>query len=239
MSRLSGKNGSVVVGTSTTIAGIKQWSIEDNADALRISGFDSGGHHDLGIGIDGWKGSFSGFKDGAPLAIGSLVTLTLKESQTNTDRVYQGSALLMARKHEVAYEGIVQYAYEFMGSGVLNEAVAFYYASDILILSSDAEVNVPETVYTKTKELTSLGAGILRITFDIKRSGVGLTGYATVYRNGVAVGTERSVTNSDYVTFSEDISGWVTGDLIQLYAYSPAGGGPATVRYFRVYGSIY
>ncbi len=57
--------------------------------------------------------------------------------------------------------------------------------------------------------------------------------------NGVAVGTERTtIISATYTNYSQDISGWSEGDLIQLYTYSGAMGVRPYVRNFRVYGDI-
>ena len=46
------------------------------------------------------------------------------------------------------------------------------------------------------------------------------TVYGRIYRNGVAVGTIRSTNNESGVVFTEDISGCVMGDAIEIYAYT-------------------
>ena len=81
--------------------------------------------------------------------------------------------------------------------------------------------------------------GSLRIKFDLKCWYAGVTGYGRIYRNGVAVGIEQTVTNGDWQTESEDIAGWTATDLIQLYVHTTDITKAATVRNFRVYGSIY
>jgi hypothetical protein len=86
-------------------------------------------------------------------------------------------------------------------------------AGDELILSADTERFTALTSYTKLKEIRLGKAGTLRIKFDAMGDGF----RARIYRNGAAVGTERTLTVS-YQTFSEDISGWSVGDLCQLYA---------------------
>ena len=72
--------------------------------------------------------------------------------------------------------------------------------------------------YVKTKEVKVGSGGEYRIKFSIKVL-VATTVYGKIYRNGIAVGTERSTGSGSYVEFSEDISGWASGDLIQVYIY--------------------
>lgn len=92
----------------------------------------------------------------------------------------------------------------------------------IQLSASDAEVNTEETDYTKVKEI-EIGAigGEITISFQLKAVDGG-TAYGRIYKNGVAAGTERSTANSAYQTYSEDISGLVAGDLVQLYIKTAA-----------------
>ena len=63
-------------------------------------------------------------------------------------------------------------------------------------------------------------------------------GYGRIYRNGVAVGTERNVSTSPtYTEYSEDISGWSEGDLCQLYVHDTAGNGCIS-KNFRIYSDL-
>lgn len=74
--------------------------------------------------------------------------------------------------------------------------------------------------YTKIYEFT-LGkffSGNLNTTMSIKANNGGLQVKARIYRNGVAVGTERTATGDSTQTFAEIISGWSAGDKVQLYA---------------------
>ena len=112
-----------------------------------------------------------------------------------------------------------------------------YVAGDILRAYADTEGTGAITTYVKKKEIVLDFGGAVRIKFDLKHSGSG-TCYGRIYRNGVAVGTERSTTSSTYVTFSEDISGWSPGDLCQLYI-KQASNPNADWRNFRLYSSAF
>lgn len=119
----------------------------------------------------------------------------------------------------------------------------YYAASDTLLDSSDAEEYHGVTSYVKLKELTIpddifSNDSTLRIKFDLKSDNGATPVYGRIYRNGVAVGTERSTTNSSYQSYSEDISGWSASDLIQLYSKTSSFGDDVYVRNFRVYGDI-
>lgn len=95
--------------------------------------------------------------------------------------------------------------------------------SDSYIISNPPEVNSAVTTYTMVREIRMGNGGSYRIKFDLKAaSGTGNV-YGRIYRNGVAVGTERIDTGTSYVTMSEDIAGWSEGDLCQLYIKAAAG----------------
>lgn len=74
------------------------------------------------------------------------------------------------------------------------------------------------TVMTKVKEAELGHDGSLRIAFTLAETGGPSSGgaEAQIFRNGVAVGTLRAATSSS--TFSEDIAGWSSGDLLQVFA---------------------
>ena len=118
-----------------------------------------------------------------------------------------------------------------------------YVASDTLLDSSDSEEYHGSITYTNEKEITIpddifSNDSELRIKFDLKSANMAITVYGRIYRNGVAVGTERSTTSTSYVNFSDDISGWSAGDLIQLYTRTAASGIVVYVQNFRVYGDF-
>ena len=77
--------------------------------------------------------------------------------------------------------------------------------SENLRASSDSIAQVSSnSVYVKKKAFTIVTPGTYRVKFDMQSSGSG-TAYCLIYKNGVAFGTERSVTTSGYVTFTEDL----------------------------------
>ena len=65
---------------------------------------------------------------------------------------------------------------------------------------------------------------------EVSAGTVNLVGDAseTIYVNGVATGTLRSISNTTGTeTFTEDISGLSAGDLIQIYGYDPSNNFPS------------
>lgn len=112
-----------------------------------------------------------------------------------------------------------------------------YQAGDSLVISADTERSTSSDTYNKKKDISLIGAGTLRIEFDIK-SGNGNTAYGRVYKNDVAIGSEQTTTSTSYVTKSEDISGWENEDLCQLYIKVPTVGSDTTwIRNFRLYSA--
>lgn len=120
-----------------------------------------------------------------------------------------------------------------------NQAVRLaalnYSAGDTLIASADTErYKSADPTYTKVKEITLVKGGTLRIKFD-GHHGNAYAGYIRIYRNGTAVGTERGMT-AEWVTYSEDVSGWSPGDKVQLYYKTEAyGDDQIVVKNFRIY----
>jgi hypothetical protein len=107
-----------------------------------------------------------------------------------------------------------------------------------LLNSNDTERGTTSSSYEKIKEtkLDSDYAGGIRIKFKLRITGT--TGYAKIYRNGIAIGTQQSYGIEDGgATFSEDFGDvdWSADDLIQVYAYSNIGIGHAYVSNFRFY----
>jgi formylmethanofuran dehydrogenase subunit C len=118
--------------------------------------------------------------------------------------------------------------------------------SDDLKQSDDTEVTTAAGVLTQVKSLAWTGkVGGCRVKFDMYIDPGGGTASAVVYKNGVAVVTNpltipNYTTHTDitgvWVTFSQDIFGLVTGDLIQVYAM--AAGGTTHIKNFRIYYNI-
>ena len=91
-------------------------------------------------------------------------------------------------------------------------------AGGYLLIENTTARTISAGSYTKYKE-TKIGvSGTLRITLGIHSGSGGGTTYGRIYRNGVAVGIEHSSSSGSYILYSEDITGWSVGDLVQGYA---------------------
>ena len=85
-----------------------------------------------------------------------------------------------------------------------------------LLAALDSEDSTANTTYIKVKEITLNQDSVLYVTFSLKNTNAGDNAYGRIYKNGVAYGTERSMTGSSYVDFSESLS-FSKGDNLQLY----------------------
>ena len=120
MARLAGTAGDVTV-AGASVVGIKSWTLDQDVEALEGTGFDSSGNKAYIPGLKGWKGTFEGSKDGAPLTIGTEIALVLKESGTATQK-HTGQAIVTGLHGKTDVAGLVTYGYDFQGTGALTIA---------------------------------------------------------------------------------------------------------------------
>jgi hypothetical protein len=124
MARVAGYGGNVKYGAGpTTATGVKSWSLDYEKDVYEGTGFDSSGAKVYTPGLSGWSGSFEGFKDGAPIAIGTSVAMELEESAT-VGQEWTGSGIITSVSVNTAVDGLVTYSYQFQGTGALVVATA-------------------------------------------------------------------------------------------------------------------
>lgn len=109
-----------------------------------------------------------------------------------------------------------------------------YMAGDDVLVAGDTVRTDFTGVFTKKKEIQLLRGGTLRVKFDLMSNNPSKLAYAQVYKNGVAEGTLQSTISTTYVTISEDLAGWVPGDLVQLYIKTETAGFVATAANFRL-----
>jgi len=107
-------------------------------------------------------------------------------------------------------------------------------ASDTLRNSNDTEVTTVEDEYTKIKEMR-LDEPLpdFRLKFDYKSGTSGEYVDTKVYKNGVAEGTEKRSNSDTYTTQTEDLTGFVKGDLVQIYGHRE-GTGTVFVKNMRL-----
>lgn len=105
---------------AASVAGIKSWAMDYTFSTTDVTGFDSAGAKEFSPTSQEWAGTFEGFKDGAPLTIGTIVSLELRESSVSTQQ-WRGSAILTGIHPSVAIDNMVMYNYDFQGTGQLTQ----------------------------------------------------------------------------------------------------------------------
>ena len=101
------------------VDGIKSWTMDYTADLLETTDFADDGTKSYLTGSTNWQGSFEGYKEGAPLAIGSEIVLVLGESATASQN-WLGRAVITGAHPNVSVEGLVTYSYDYFGVGALQ-----------------------------------------------------------------------------------------------------------------------
>lgn len=115
-----------------------------------------------------------------------------------------------------------------------------YGLSANVLHSHDAEATETGLVYTKKKTITLTLLNpptntTIRCYFELHSSGVGALAYGRIYKNGSALGTERSTNSTSYVAYTEDLA-FSMADALELWSMVQTGGFTAYVRNFRVLG---
>ncbi len=125
------------------------------------------------------------------------------------------------------------------GEGNFSTITYTCYASDDLRASADTERFSTSTDYEKKKEMTMTMLGTIRVKFDLKSTDGDGNVMGRIYKNDVAVGTERTTASPSYTTYSEDLSGVAVGDKIQIYIKrSSSSVYEAKIQNFRIYYNI-
>lgn len=101
------------------IIGIREWSIDYVAAALDSSGYDTGQDKAFIIGQKEFSGSFSGFKDGAPIPLGTAILFDLHEDSAVGTQRWEGNGYITNIRAASSVDGIVTYAYDFQGTGTI------------------------------------------------------------------------------------------------------------------------
>lgn len=123
MAHYAGKAGEVDTGASVT--GIKSWTLDYTVAIVDTTDFYDAGVRTILPSVSQWSGSFEGLKDGTAQTLGtsSSVSLSLKETQTATQK-WTGTAYITGVHASTAYDGTVNYSYDFEGTGTLTVPTA-------------------------------------------------------------------------------------------------------------------
>jgi len=89
--------------------------------------------------------------------------------------------------------------------------------NDTLLLGfANTEGTAYNTTYVQYKEIRVGIKGMYRVKFSLKSQNGSWLAYGKIYKNGLALGTERSTVSTSYVTFTEDLD-FDCLDLLQLW----------------------
>ena len=105
------------------ITGMKSWTLDYTVGVVDTTDFASAGVRDVLPAVSQWAGSFEGYKDGVPLAIGSEYYLVLGESNTDYQG-WTGKAVVTGAHPVTSFDGTVNYSYDFEGTDALAVPVA-------------------------------------------------------------------------------------------------------------------
>ncbi len=107
----------IVIGTE--VVAIREWSMDVVASVQDTSGYSDGQAKVFTVTTTEWGGSFSGFKDGPPLAIGTHVAIELMEAEVAlpgpSTAAWRGEAIITNLRPTSSVDGIVLYAYDYQG----------------------------------------------------------------------------------------------------------------------------
>jgi hypothetical protein len=91
--------------------------------------------------------------------------------------------------------------------------------------------------YILLKSIAIPRGGVIRVSFTMKGDSVGHTYYGRIYKNGVAVGTERTTSGTSQSTFTEDLV-FSPGDTIEVRGHTDVSGSSSVyVSNFRLYAT--
>lgn len=113
---------------------------------------------------------------------------------------YDGTDFVLLNRDPLYFDA----SYNFK---IFNNKINYKYdAGDYAVYKEDTYSGNIATTYTKVRGIKMNLSGTVTISFDLKITPSGSTGYARIYKNDAAIGTERSTASTSYVTFTESIA---------------------------------
>lgn len=116
-------------------------------------------------------------------------------------------------------------------TGGIVKAVPMVAGTD-LIYTDAVQQQTLSTSYVKTREVQINSTGTVRISFSLGSGETGVNAYGRIYKNNVAVGTERIKAGGSSI-YTEDIS-VIANDKIEIYQHSIDGSAFAYTSNFTV-----
>lgn len=113
-------------------------------------------------------------------------------------------------------DGTNGYVYKDLRIVLFQSKVGAIVSGSLQVINPSVYISSQTTIYTKGSEIQVYKGGTYSVYFELRTNNESYLAYARIYKNGVAVGTERSTNSTTFVGFVENIS-LVVNDLIQLY----------------------
>lgn len=135
-------------------------------------------------------------------------------------------------------EGSINFIKEF---GFLNtvfpgDNLIILYKSSLnpsVLYTYTGELSASYTIYTKFIEVKMKYSGTFRISFLLSSGYSDKTAYANIFKNGVAVGIERSVYGSNYIAFVQDIY-FDKNDILEIRCKSSISSAAVRINQFKI-----
>ncbi len=141
---------------------------------------------------------------------GEIAALTEKTSLVDDDLILIEDSQASNAKKKVKRSNLAP-------TVTFSSVVGSYTAGNYLLFPNPSPFyNNTSSSYVKVYEVLLPRGGTLRVKFWLHTE-ASQNASGRIYRNGSAVGTDRNIGPSTNTQFSEDISGWSAGDLLQLY----------------------
>lgn len=107
--------------TGAVVSGMKNWTLKLSLQSAEVTNFSDVGVKRYIPGESGWSGAFTGLKTGVPINIlAGLYTAIFQESASSTQQ-WAGQVLVTDISSKVDVGGVVEYSYNFIGSGALTQ----------------------------------------------------------------------------------------------------------------------
>jgi len=177
---------------------------------------------------------------GIPAWVAETVVVAATEAVEGISRLATAAQITAGTASEGGYPIVITpdqlalSAPTFSAANVTNLPLNIYTTSS----SANQKLAADNTTATisagtaKVKEIIVNYSGVISSYFEAQGNGVGTT-WGQVYKNDVAIGTQRNpLTNGSYTAYTEDVT-VSSGDRIQLYL-NGSGGGQSTAKNFRI-----
>ena len=134
--------------------------------------------------------------------------------------------------------------YKLKDASVTNIAIKkITNVGDDLLHSNDTELTFTDLTYTSRREILIPLYGYFRVKFDLQGNfDPTVAAYGKIYRRragvSTAIGTERSEDTGTWTTYSEDLSSFMPGDILELQVKKGSASGTTKARNFRLYYDV-